>query len=130
MGSDSEWNVTWLGNQVGYLNGTAYPTRAGNSVLTGHAYTENGLPGPFIKLNQLRYGDQIVIHLADQRYIYEVRENRILSPQDASVFKHQTYPWLTLVTCKDYNERTKSYQHRVVIGAVLVRIEPESVPGP
>jgi LPXTG-site transpeptidase (sortase) family protein len=125
QGRDNEWNVTWLGNQVGYLNGTAYPTRAGNSVLTGHAYTADGLPGPFVKLNQLRYGDQILIHLAGQTYMYEVRENRILSPRDGSVFKHQEYPWLTLVTCKDYDEKTGRYLHRVVVGAVLVTIQAE-----
>jgi LPXTG-site transpeptidase (sortase) family protein len=125
MGRDSEWNVSWLGNQIGYLNGTAYPTRKGNSVLTGHAYTADGLPGPFMKLNQLRYGDQILIHLAGQIYIYEVRENRVLSPRDATVFKHQEHPWLTLVTCKDYDEKTRSYLHRVAIGAVLVSVKAE-----
>lgn len=130
MGPESEWNVTWLGNQVGYLNGTAYPTRAGNSVLTGHAYTADGLPGPFINLSQLRYGDQIIVHLGDQMYIYEVRENKVLPPQSASVFKHHEYPRLTLITCKDYSERTNSYLHRVVAGAVLIRIESDRVPVP
>jgi LPXTG-site transpeptidase (sortase) family protein len=126
LGADNEWDVTWLGSQAGYLNGTAYPTRPGNSVLTGHVYTADGLPGPFIKLNQLnqlRYGDEIIVHLAGQSYVYEVRENRIVSPHDGYVFRHQDYPWLTLVTCRDYDERTNSYRHRVAVGAVLVRIE-------
>ncbi len=123
LGSDNEWDLTWLGNQAGYLNTTAFPTHAGNSVLTGHVYMPNGLPGPFVNLNQLRYGDQIIIHLAGQRYIYQVRENRVLSPNDVSVFKHEEYPWLTLVTCKDYDPRTKAYLQRVAVGAVLVKIE-------
>ncbi len=40
---DGEWDVTWLGNQVGYLEGSAYPTWSGNTVLTAHnttAYNE------------------------------------------------------------------------------------------
>ena len=126
LGADKEWDLSWLGDHIGYLDGTAYPTHTGNSVLTGHVYLPNGLPGPFINLNQLRYGDPVIVHLGGQRYTYQVRENQLLSPSDASVFKHQEYTWLTLVTCKDYDAKTKSYLRRVVVGAVLVRVENES----
>ncbi|MCP4139183.1 MAG: hypothetical protein GY755_02640 [Chloroflexi bacterium] len=30
------WDVTWLGNSAGYLAGSAFPTWAGNTVITGH----------------------------------------------------------------------------------------------
>ena len=30
---NGNWDVSWLQNQVGWLNGTAYPTWTGNSVL-------------------------------------------------------------------------------------------------
>lgn len=34
---DQTWDVTWLGDSmVGWLEGTAFPTRAGSSILTGH----------------------------------------------------------------------------------------------
>ena len=126
LASDGEWDLTWLGNQAGYLNTTAYPTHAGNSVLTGHVYMPDGLPGPFVNLYQLRYGDQMIIHLAGQRYIYQVRENRLLSPNDVSIFKHQAYPWVTLVTCKDYDLKTKTYLNRVAVSAVLIKIEQDT----
>jgi mucin-19 len=122
LNAKKEWDLTWLGNQAGYLNDTAYPTHAGNSVLTGHVYLPSGLPGPFLHIDSLRYGDEIIVHLADQRYVYQVRDNRVLAPNDASIFRHQELPWLTLVTCKDYNEKTKSYSHRVAVGAVLVKV--------
>ena len=92
--SGSTWDITWLGNDVGYLDGTAYPTLSGNSVLTGHVYGADGLPGPFVNLSTLKWGDQIIIHFAGQRYIYEVRENNIISPSNTSVFKHEDQPWL------------------------------------
>ena len=41
-----KWDVTWLGSNIGYLQGTAFPTWNGNSVLTGHATNANGKPGP------------------------------------------------------------------------------------
>ncbi len=124
--SGNTWDITWLGDQVGYLDGTAFPTWSGNSVLTGHVYMSNGLPGPFVNLHTLKWGDQIIIHFADQRYIYEVQENNIVSPNDISAFKHEDQPWLTLVTCKDYNASANTYAHRVVVGAVLIKIKSNS----
>ncbi len=125
LGFQNEWDLTWLGRQAGYLNDTAYPTHTGNSVLTGHAYLSSGLPGPFVNLSLLRYGDEIIVHLSNQRYVYQVRENKLLPPRDVSLFKHQEYSWLTLITCKDYDERTKNYLYRVVASAILVRRELE-----
>ncbi len=127
--SGDSWDVTWLANQVGYLDGTAFPTWSGNSVLTGHVYGANGLPGPFVNLHTLKWGDQIIIHFQGQRYIYEVRENKVISPTDMSAFKHENQPWLTLITCKDYNASTNTYAHRVEVGAVLVKVEADTSSG-
>ena len=124
------WDVSWLGDQVGYLEETAFPTWSGNSVVTGHVYGPDGLPGPFVNLRTLKWGDQVIIHFAGQRYIFEVRTNEVISPTDTSIFSHKDYPWLTLLTCKDYNVQTNSYAHRVAVGAVLIKIEPDPAPGP
>lgn len=35
LGVGSDWDVTWLGAEVGWLPGTAYPTWQGNTALTG-----------------------------------------------------------------------------------------------
>ncbi|MDP8287344.1 MAG: choice-of-anchor D domain-containing protein [Candidatus Electryonea clarkiae] len=35
---NGEWDVTWLGNNAGYLSGTAFPTWTGNTVITGHVW--------------------------------------------------------------------------------------------
>lgn len=111
---------------TGYLAGTAYPTHAGNSGITAHAYLADGTPGPFVNLGQLKYGDQIIVHLDGQRYIYEVRENRLFTPTAvSSVLKHEEYPWLTLITCKTYNETTREYSYRTVVRAVLVSVTDE-----
>jgi LPXTG-site transpeptidase (sortase) family protein len=77
----------------------------------------------------MKWGDQIILHLADQRYIYQVREDKVVAPDDSSVIKHEDNPWLTLITCKDYNAATDSYDHRVVVRAVLVKVEAEPAPG-
>jgi LPXTG-site transpeptidase (sortase) family protein len=120
---DGAWDVTWLGNQAGWLAGTAFPSWNGNSVLTGHVYDSNGLPGPFVNLNKLKYGDTIIIHVSGQKYIFEVRSNQVVSPDDSSGLKHEERSWLTLITCKEYDQKTDSYKKRVVVRAVLVKVE-------
>ncbi|MBV6393172.1 MAG: hypothetical protein KPEEDBHJ_02408 [Anaerolineales bacterium] len=77
---DDTWSVDWLGDDTGWLNGTAFPTWNGNSVLTAHVTNANGLPGPFADLKSLKYGDQIIVHLYGQQYIYEVRASPVPTP--------------------------------------------------
>ncbi len=121
------WNINWLGNDVGYLEGTAFPTWKGNSVLTGHAYNSEGKAGPFAGLEKLLSGQQIIIHAWGQRYVYEVRStSKWTKPTNASAInKHEEYPWLTLITCRSYDQKSDSYLYRTVVRAVLIKVENE-----
>ncbi len=119
------WDLTWLSSQVGWLEGTAFPTWKGNSALTAHVYLANGQPGPFFNLHTLYWGDQIIVHLGNQRYIYEVREVRRVWPDDLSILRHEKFPWLTLITCQGYDPETNNYQYRLAVRAVQIKIEPE-----
>jgi LPXTG-site transpeptidase (sortase) family protein len=118
----SSWDVTWLGSQLGYLDGTAFPTWAGNSVITGHVYDANGLPGPFVNLGNLKWGDSIIIHSFGQSYVYQVRTVYSTGPEDTSVLAHEDLPWVTLVTCKQYDIQTGTYRLRTIVKAVLVSV--------
>jgi len=122
LGSEG-WDMTWLSDQAGYLEGTAYPTWDGNSVLTAHNYQASGLPGPFWNLGSLKWGDRLIVHIYGQRYIYEVRQVSLVLPGDLSPMRPETRPWLTLLTCRGYQEESRSYQYRVAVRAVLVKIE-------
>ena len=70
------WDVTWLGEKAGYLAESAYPTQAGNTVLTGHVWDNLNHAGPFADLKNLAYGDEILITAAGGVYVYEVRESK------------------------------------------------------
>jgi LPXTG-site transpeptidase (sortase) family protein len=118
------WNVSWLTNEAGWLEGSAFPSWNGNSVLTGHVFSASGLPGPFVNLNKLRFGDKVIVYAFGQKFTFDVQTNEIVNPNDRSVMKHEEKPWLTLVTCKDYDEKTDSYKKRVVVRAVLVDVRP------
>lgn len=124
--SGTTWDVTWLGNQLGYLDGTAYPTWPGNTVITGHVYGADGLPGPFVNLEKLKWGDQLVLHSYGQDFTYEIRSVTNVDPQDTSAFAHKDKSWITLVTCKDYDPATKSYLMRTIAQAVLIKITNNS----
>lgn len=124
-GTGSEWDVSWLGENAGYLEGTAFPTWEGNTVLTAHNYKSDGLPGPFNKLETLNFGDLIIIHAWNQDYIYEVRTRDIVKSTDTSLLNASEYDMITLITCKNYSESSGSYLNRVVVQAVLVDIEPK-----
>lgn len=116
------WDVTWLWDQAGHLTGTAFPTWPGNTVLTAHAYRPDGLPGPFQRISDLGWGDEVIIQSGGLNYVYQVRELRYATPNDLSVLSHEEYDWLTLVTCRGFNETTQSYRWRLVVRAVLVEV--------
>lgn len=86
---NGSWDVFWLGKQAGWLEGSAFPSWSGNSVLTSHVYMSNGLPGPFVNLGKLKFGDQIIVHTYGQKYIFEVQTNQVVNPNDTSAFKHE-----------------------------------------
>ena len=117
------WDVTWLGNNAGYLEGSAFPTREGNTVITGHVWNANNQPGVFSELKSLRYGEQIFIRAWGQTYVYEVRERQLLDPNDVdAMMESEEHDWLTLITCEFYNSFTGNYLFRRMIRAVLVEV--------
>jgi LPXTG-site transpeptidase (sortase) family protein len=120
---NGNWDLTWLWKQAGWLEGSTYPSSEGNSVVTAHVYLPNGQPGPFIDIGTLSWGQELAVVSNSLRYIYQVREVSMIKPDDTSVFKHEDKPWLTLLTCKDYDEKTNSYRSRLMVRAVLMRIE-------
>ncbi len=124
--TNSDWDVTWLGRNAGWLNGSAFPTWNGNSVITAHVWDALNQPGPFAKLKDLKYGDQIKVYAFGKVYTYEIRETFSIAPNDQSkVFKHEERSWITLLTCEDYKELSKTYSHRRVVRAVLVSVTEE-----
>jgi len=95
-------------------------------VLTAHVTDANNNLGPFSDIEGMQLGDKIYIHAYGQVYVYQVQENRKLLPTNAStVFKHEEYNWVTLVTCEDYNARIQAYNYRRMVRAILISVIPE-----
>jgi LPXTG-site transpeptidase (sortase) family protein len=121
-----DWDVSWLVQQAGWLQGTAFPSWQGNSVLTSHVTLADGTDGPFAQLGKLTWGDQVIVHAYGTKYTYEVRQNRTVSPYNTTVFEHEDEAWVTLITCKNYNETTGTYSSRSVVRAILIKSEAET----
>lgn len=121
----SGWDTSWLWDQAGYLEGTAFPTWEGNTGIAGHMFLPNGEPGPFASLQDMGYGQQVIIHAWGQKYLYEVREVSQVRPTDLSVLSHETYDWVTLITCRDFDPTSGKFPSRTVVRAVLVGVEDE-----
>ncbi|MCB2178361.1 sortase [bacterium] len=121
--TEDGWDVSWLGSHVGYLDGSAFPTWEGNTVITGHVWDADNQPGIFSDLKSLRYGDQIYIQAWGQTYVYEVRENTLLNQSSLDkVMQPEEIDWLTLLTCENYNPASEMYQYRRMVRAVLVEV--------
>ncbi len=117
--AEQSWDTDWLAEQVGWLEGTAFPTWNGNAVLVAHNVLRSGLPGPFGELEQLQRGDRLIIHVYGQAVVYDVHSVQWIEPQDASVLGHSEESTLTLLTCASYDEGSGSYRHRLAIQAAL-----------
>ncbi len=118
-----EWDTSWLGLDAGWLEGSAFPTWEGNTILTGHVWDAFNNPGPFAEIKTLKHGDQFTIQAWGNTYVYEVRESKLLFPGSVDkAFQHEEYDWVTLMTCEFYNPLNGGYFFRRIVRAVLVEV--------
>jgi sortase A len=111
----SEWDVA--DHAASFHKGSAYPGRAGNTVLSGHHNIRGEV---FRYLYDLEPGDLISLHVGEQEYQYAVREVLLTPERDVSPDERRDNArWigyfpderLTLVTCWPYSGNT----HRVIV---------------
>jgi LPXTG-site transpeptidase (sortase) family protein len=106
--------VSDLREGPGLWRGGAFPGTPGNSTIAGHRTTYGA---PFYDVDQLRYGDLIIVDVPWQpRAVYEVRGRAIVPASEVSVTQPTPGVRLTLVTCHPVH----SAAQRMVIQAELV----------
>jgi len=88
---------------VVHYPGTADPGTVGNSFITGHSSNFWWIKGNynyvFVNLNKLAVGDQAKIYHNGNKYVYQVKEVKVVDPTDTSVLAQTDTPVLTLMTC-------------------------------
>jgi sortase A len=96
-----------LAFDIGHIDGTAFPNRPGNCVLTGHR------DGRFAFLEYLVAGDRVVVRTFGSTREYRVESGSVVEAGDLTVLEN-VGDRLTMVTCWPFHGLTPSSLRYVV----------------
>ena len=103
----------------GHWPGSALPGQRGNTVFAGHRVTHTR---PFLDIDLLVPGDQIILHLATGTYTYQVTDHIIVNPEETWIANPTADPTVTIFGCHPKH----SAAHRYVVRGKLVATGPFS----
>ncbi len=104
--------LTVIDHGPGHWPGSALPCQAGNAVFPGHRVTHSH---PFLNLDLLSLGDQIVFHMPGRDCVYKVTSTQIVQPSALFVTDPTRSPTVTLIACHPKH----SAAQRIVVKAIL-----------
>ncbi len=108
--------LTVIDHGPGHWPGSAMPCEAGNTVFPGHRITHTH---PFLNLDLLSPGDQIVFHMPHRDCVYAVSGTQIVYPTDTWVANPTPTPTVTLIAC---HPKHSAAQRIVVKGNLIADI--------
>lgn len=102
-------------NAAARVSGTAKLGEAGNAAIAAHRAHKTGRL--FNRLNELAYGDEVIIRTNGREFVYRVDQISVVAPTDVSVLEGSLDEQrITLITCDPLYEAT----HRLIVQAELV----------
>lgn len=118
LDNTGSWDVSYLGQTVGHLQGTAWLDDApGNIVLSGHVELSDGRKGVFATLSDVAIGEVVIIERGTEEWQYIVTDVREVAPEDLAPLYPTATETLTLITCGEYNFFSDQYEVRRVVVA-------------
>lgn len=109
-----------------HYGNTAEPGQNGTVVLFGHSSGQIWAPGNykfvFTLLSKLQNDDKIIIDYKGTRYIYKVKNTKIVQPNDFTILNQTDTPTLNLVTCTPAG----TSKYRLVVQAEQISPKPET----
>lgn len=109
-----------LQDGVVHYPGTAYPDQIGNVVITGHSSYFPWDPGRFkdvfALLHDLKLKDEIIVYYEQKKFVYQVDEIKVVTPDKIDVLGPSEDSRLTLITCTPVGTNQK----RLIVRAKLV----------
>jgi sortase A len=112
--------LTVIDHGPGHWPGSALPCQRGNTVFPGHRVTHSH---PFLNLDLLSPGDQIVFHMPGHDCVYKVTGTQIVEPSALYVTNPTAKPTVTLIAC---HPKHSAAQRIVVTGELAADIPVES----
>ncbi len=92
-----------LKDGVAHYQGTSLPGQGGNVFIVGHSsnyfWVKSDYNNIFALLDKLSSGDRIEVSRNNVNYIYEVKETRIVKPDEVQVLENTPKETLSLMTC-------------------------------
>lgn len=88
--------LTTIDQGPGHWPGTALPGQVGNAVFAGHRVTHTH---PFLNIDQLVQGDQVIFTINGVRSVYSVTGSEIVSPKDLHIVNQTFTPTATIFGC-------------------------------
>jgi len=89
-------SLTTLDRGPGHWPGTAMPGHLGNVVIGGHRTSKDR---PFRHVDQLVPGDEVIMTTLEGRFVYEVKETKIVTPDAMWVVDQKRDYTATLFAC-------------------------------
>ena len=93
------------------------PGQLGNAVFAGHRVTHTH---PFLRINELVEGDEIIFKMANGTFIYKVTGHQIVTPRDVHIVDPTPDATLTLFACHPPHQAIQRY----VVRGVFVSSTP------
>ncbi len=120
---DGDWDISNLGTQVGHLQATGlHPGADLAMTFVGHVTADWPDIPPFVDLNQLEYGDEVVYRWNTLDFVYRVDDLRMVSPKSVDSLFLEDGNSIVLVTCSNWNYLTQGWAKRLLLRARLVEI--------
>ena len=114
---ESSWEVQWLGDRSGLLEGSALPGE-GISVAAAHNTLNSTEYGPFALLGTLKVNDRIMVSNGDgSMMLFRVYANELLEPDDTerlAAVAAEGENTMVLVTCENESAEGGYLNRRVV----------------
>jgi len=108
--------LTVIDHGPGHWPGSALPCQAGNTVFPGHRVTHSH---PFLNIDLLTPGDQIVFHMPRMDCVYKVTGTQIVDPSALYVTDPTPTPSVTIIAC---HPKHSAAQRIVVKGTLVAKI--------
>ncbi|MGO9875651.1 MAG: sortase [Acidimicrobiia bacterium] len=105
--------LTVVDHGPGHWPGSAVPGQIGNSVFAGHRVTHTH---PFLNLDQLAVGDQVIFAMPNGVFTYAVTSITIVLPTDIGITDPTNNATITLFAC---NPKHSAAQRIVVQGKLI-----------
>ncbi len=90
----------------GHWPGTALPGQVGNTVFAGHRVTHTR---PFLDIDLLVPGDQIIFRMPNGTFTYEITGSQVVSPKDVHIVDPTPDATVTLFACHPKHSARQRY---------------------